>query len=132
MKKFIRTAALILALLMLALPLVGCDKIDEMRANQGFWNDDGSISFNGETYKLLSSSVYLFTDLYRELEITNKNVPVLLSKEYGQRFHISYDGVFISPGLSYYCREDRYDYVEKCITEGVQLDHLGFYYTFNG
>lgn len=132
MKKTIRIAALFLALLMLALPLVGCDRIDEMRANQGFWNDDGSISFNGKTYKLLSPSKYLYTDLYRNLEITEKNVPVLLSERYGKNFSISYDEVFIAHGSEYYCRADKYDYVEKRIKEGAKLDHLGFYYTHNG
>ena len=132
MKKFIRITALILALLMLALPLVGCDKIDEMRANQGFWNDDGSISFNGETYKPLSPSEYFYIDLYRNLEITEKNVPVLLSERLGKNFNISCDEVFIAHDSEYYCRTDKYDYVEKCITEGIKLDHVGFYYTFNG
>ncbi|MBE6608113.1 MAG: hypothetical protein E7633_06135 [Ruminococcaceae bacterium] len=134
MKKAIRAAALILALLMLALPLVGCDKIDEMRANHGFWNDDGSISFNGETYKLLSPSTYLYLIINPtgELDITEKNVPVLLSEEYGTDAHITFDKLFIralvGDRYNVYCREDKYDYVEQSIKQNGNMDYLGFYY----
>ena len=132
MKKSIRITALLLALLMLALPLVGCDRIDEMRAKQGFWNDDGSISFNGETYKLLSPSKYLSirSVLPQALQITAPNVPVLLSIEYGRSFFISYNEVFIKSTSSgnIYCRADQYDHVEDGIKHHGNMDYLGFYY----
>lgn len=132
MKKSIRITSLLLALLMLALPLVGCDRIDEMRANQGFWNDAGSISFNGQTYKLLSRSRYIHIEWYpsRTLQITSKGVPLLLSEKYGSDFRISYDETFIKSTSSgnIYCRADQYDHVEQCIKDRVKRDYLGFYY----
>ena len=131
MKKSIRITALLLAILMPALPLVGCDRIDEMRANQGFWIDAGSISFNGQTYKLLSPDrryLHIEFEPYRKLEITEKNVPVLLSERYGKNFLISYDEVFIAHGSEYYCRVDKYDYVEDRIKHHGNMDYWGFYY----
>ena len=136
MKKSIRITSLLLAILMLALPLVGCDRIDEMRANQGFWNDDGSISFNGETYKLLSPSTYLYLIInpYYKLEITDKNVPVLLSEEYGIDARMTFDKMFIralvGDRYNVYCREDKYDYVEQSIKQHENMNYLGFYYPY--
>lgn len=136
MKKSIRITALLLAILMLALPLVGCDKIDEMRAKQGFWNDDGSISFNGETFKRLSQSEYLniVINSHHKLEITDKNVPVLLSEEYGTDARMTFDKIFIRTlvGGRYniYCREDKYDYVEQSIKQHENMNYLGFYYPY--
>ena len=80
MKKVIRITALFLALIMLALPLVGCDNLDELRAKQGFILDKDTISFNGNTYKRLYTNEHLSSAEWRDVNITEKDVPVLLSE----------------------------------------------------
>ena len=119
MKKAIRITALFLALLMLELPLVGCDRIDEMRAKHGTINDDGYITLNGETYILLNEVPYFspFVKGNEYVYVTDKNVPVLLSEQYGKRFYQSHDGLLLMSGLptegstNIYCRSDRYRFV---------------------
>lgn len=136
MKKFIRITALFLALLMLALPLVGCDKIDEMRAKQGFLLDEDTISFSGETYKRLYTDKYIVLNDPRELYITDKDVPVLLSG-WTQTEHATYNtddsNVFIiwrHPDVppEVYCRSDKYEYFSNLLEEGIVYDKFCFYY----
>ena len=82
MKKWVRIIALILTIF-LCLPLTGCNALDEMRQQQGIWQDDGTIIWNGSEYKWLNTNE-LSLNLERDEEyshayITKPDVPVLLS-----------------------------------------------------
>ncbi len=136
MKKIIRITALFLALLMLALPLVGCDEIDELRAKQGFLLDEDTISFNGETYKRLYTNDWPVLFEWRELNITDKDVPVLLSEMAyagGGRYGIEKNDIFIKwthpdspPKL--YCRSDWYDSLADAVENGSVYDKFCYYH----
>lgn len=136
MKKVIRITALFLALLMLAPALIGCDNIDELRAKQGFWNDDGSISFNGETYKRLYTNEHLSSSTWRDLNITEKDVPVLLSGWFQSAYatySIDSSNIFIvwqNPDVppEIYCRSDKFEYFSDLLKEGIVYDKFCFYY----
>ena len=137
MKKSIRITSLLLALLMLALPLVGCDRIDEMRAKQGFLLDKDTISFNGETYKRLYTNEHVVLYNIRRLSITDKDVPVLLSEWYDYpergRYNIEENDVFIrwthpdSPP-KVYCRTDWYDSVVNALENGIDYNKCCYYH----
>ena len=136
MKKSIRITALLLALLMLTLPLVGCDKIDEMRAKQGFLLDEDTISFNGETYKRLRTNEWPVLFDWRELNITDEDVPVLLSEMAyagGGRYGIEKNDIFIKwthPDLppELYCRSDWYDSLADAVKNGIVYDKFCYHH----
>jgi hypothetical protein len=140
MKKVIRITALFLALLMLALPLVGCDNLDELRAKQGFIIDKDTISFNGNTYKRLYTNEHLSSAEWRDVNITEKDVPVLLSEMSAISgvglYTIDSSNIFIvcdNPESvdEIYCRADKYEYFSDLLKEGIVYDKFCFsYYGF--
>ena len=91
MKKAIRITALFLALLMLELPLVGCDRIDEMRAKHGTINDDGYITLNGETYILLNEVPYFSPFVISK----GYSTPLSFIRYYTQKFFFRQDNGII-------------------------------------
>lgn len=140
MKKSFRIFALLAALTLLVCSLVGCSApLDEMRAAQGFWNEDGSISYDGNVYKLLPYCEDLNPIRRKYINITEGDVPVLLSEMMGTECYISNDGVFIintvygyGENEMKYCRADKYDEIVERIENGVTLDgycHVYYDYT---
>lgn len=134
MKRFLRIFALITACVMLCLSFASCDAIDEMRELRGFWNEDGSISYGGKTYLLLPECDELHPPMREEdmVNITEKDVPILLAGQFGKRFYKSVDGDFLWGGDIVYCVSDRYDDIAQRIEAGIQLDGYCYaYYTYN-
>ena len=71
----------ILCLICLLLPLLcGCKELDEMRAKQAFYDENGNILWNGAVYKQLPQGEYFqpHTSYENRVYVTEPDVPVLL------------------------------------------------------
>jgi hypothetical protein len=53
MKKFIKYSLIVLTLALTLTLLASCDLIDDLESHRGFWNEDGSVSYNGKIYRQL-------------------------------------------------------------------------------
>lgn len=131
MKKCKRWIAVLLVVV-LCLPLCGCQRLDEMRAAHAVWQEDGSIKWDGNVYRKLADSpkISIICDPTIIL-LTEEDVPVLLSETIGEYCRISRNRViFIVPGPEgevLYCREDMYDFM----TEHLKNPELTtYYYTY--
>lgn len=133
MKKAKRIVALLLTVIM-CLSLCGCQNLEDMRAAHAFWQEDGSIKWNGNVYLPLK-------DVPKEMRfahgssvcVTEKDVPVLLSGIFGDTFNADPSGVLLctmyyGEDEAYYCREDQYAYILEYLQQGVELNVL--FYTY--
>ncbi len=116
MKKYAKIIVLILTVFTFCTILCSCDALDEMRDDQGYWKKDGTI--------LYQDNVYVKVDHYANVNfdevghggliyITEKNIPVLLSKKYGSRFNITKDEVIITAGNEIYALAGKHAEIEK-------------------
>lgn len=125
---------------LLCLSLIGCNFIDEMRDAQIHFNDAGNLVYNGYQYIQLPICEAFSPDItyINTLYITEEDVPVLLSQQFGGRAYITNDNLYIysltyssSDGkTSYFAREDIYDKIAKRINDGNYFDGYYFYYTY--
>ncbi len=128
MKKCKRWIAVLLVVV-LCLPLCGCQRLEEMRAAHAVWQEDGSIKWDGNVYRKLADSpeISIICDPIT-IWLTEEDVPVLLSETIGEYCRISRNRViFIVPGIEgevLYCREDMYDFM----TEHLKNPELTTYY----
>ncbi len=150
MKRTAKILAAIGLIIILCVSMTGCMKIDKMREQQGYIDDKGNIIVNGEKYMPLPSCDYLAPDFegyYGSLfqssdyvvNITEKDVPVLLSNFADERCQISKDRMYIVKevmddyfgyyGEQYYCHEDIYDKISSAIEAGYSPDGYKYYYT---
>ena len=136
MKTSKRWIALFVAL-MLCLSLCGCQELDDMRATHAFWQEDGSILWNGNVYRQLGGdgTSYDLDFVYGNviINVTTKDVPVLLSGMFGESFDVSADGTLLEAynwqtGYIMYCREDVYAETEEYLKNGFEL--ATYYYTY--
>ena len=122
-----------LAVLM-CLSLCGCQELEDMRSAHAFLQEDGTILWNGKTYRQLENvpqGFQFFGD--RHVRVTLPDVPVLLSEIYGENFSADKDGVILhswSYGVAegFFCREDRYKEVAAYLQQEVKMD--GYCYTY--
>ena len=131
MKTIKRLAALLLAAV-LCLSLAGCRELDEARANQAFWNADGTIQWGDYTYKVLPECGE-FSPTMADLDtvyVTRPDVPVLLSQQYGMGADRSEDGVFLwLQSGEIYCRADKYDALAQRIENGFIREGYAYFYS---
>ena len=142
MKKFKRWIALLVAVLMCA-SLCGCQMLDNMRANHAVWQEDGTILWNGATYRKLENKGSLaalqVSRDYSTLYVTEPDVPVLLSEGFGECFDICADGRLLESynyegenGYAVYCREDIYEETSAYLRGGITVDTYFYsYYDFD-
>ena len=140
MKRYMRWMAALVVLL-LCVSLCGCDRLDELQETHAVWQEDGSILWGNAVYKPLPD---MGTDLDvntlrfdGELHVTDPDVPVLLSEDYGLYFDVSKDKQFINGSVqvdeySYehrlFCREDQYDALMEKYQNGFVADRLCYNY----
>ncbi len=135
MKKIKRIlAALILCVL--AFSLAGCAELDEMKARHAVWLEKNeTIQLNGATYRRLEPSAMLEVwDAKDVVFVTNEDVPVLLSKQYGERMSIGESGILLEsyewvgdcPAI--YCHTDHYESVKNQIVYGPTLSEVLYNY----
>lgn len=132
MKRFKKLVALALAVL-LCVSLCGCQELEDMRAAHAFLQEDGTIQWNGSTYRQLENvpEGFQFYGGNRVL-VTLPDVPVLLSEAFGENFYADKDGVILhswSQGVeeAFFCREDCYDEMVSYLQQGAKMD--GYCYT---
>lgn len=133
MRKFKKLAALALAVL-LCVSLCGCQELEDMRAAQAFLQKDGTIRWNGNTYRQLENVPHgfqFFGD--KRVMVTLPDVPVLLSEIYGENFSADKEGVILHSwhyGVEegFFCREDCYEEVAAYLQQEVKMD--GYCYTY--
>ncbi len=140
MKNLKKLFAIVLCLI-ICLSLCSCNFIDNMREKQAYSDDKGNIIYKDKTYKLLSECSYFNPDFSKNntIYLTEKDVPVLLSRAYGYNRKISNDELFIretvyndnygTGGYLYYAREDVYEAYEEKITMYTYFDGYAFSYT---
>ena len=112
--------------------LTACYSVPEMRDHHGTWNEDGSISFRGKTYRKLSNRGNLYPEInYTEsVRITDSDVPVLLSGKSGSLFHLCINENFLSGYAEngivvIYCEESIYNDTVARIEAGIPM--LNYY-----
>ncbi len=130
MKKIKRLAALLLAAV-LCLSLAGCRELDEARANQAFWNPDGSIQWGDFSYKALPACDEFNPQTADRptIWVTEPDVPVLLRDAFGKWMDRSEDEVFLwLESGTIYCREDKYDAIAQRIENGFVRDGYAYFY----
>lgn len=115
MKKFRKLLA-VCCLVSLLLPLLcGCAALDEARASQAFYDQEGNILWNGTVYKKLPYGEYFTpsTGYGNRIYVTESDVPVLLQEMFCEEKLIADEEGLILESLAdldpgYYCREDRH------------------------
>ena len=139
MKTRKRWIAFFVAILM-CLSLCGCQELDDMRAAHAFWQEDGSILWNGNVYRQLGDedTRYDLDIVYDNvtINVTTKDVPVLLSGMSGmfsEPFDVCADGTLLEAydwkgGYVMYCREDVYAETEEYLKNGFELST--YYYSY--
>lgn len=115
MKKYLKILSLISLLIIISTLFSSCNGLDEMRKTQAFWNntEKTEIIYNNEIYKKIDlGTVELLSD-YRDtvqINITEKDVPVLLSEFFGTYAAVRQKGKFIVVSSEeYYCLAEDYD-----------------------
>ncbi len=121
MKKLIKFAAVSLAAAMMVLSLCSCKQLDEARKSQAFWSGKKgeAILYCGEKYVKLPKCEILSAQ-GKDITVTDKDVPVLLSNMYGSQFiYDSKHGIMSQRGDGdiFYVKEDKYDEVTARIKE---------------
>ncbi len=150
MKRTAKILAAIGLIIILCVSMTGCMKIDKMRERQGYVDEKGNIVVNGETFIALPYCEYLapefggyYSSVFQSsdyiVNITDKDVPVLLSGFTGDICHISKDEMYLVKevmddyfgyyGEQYYCHEDIYDKIYSAIEAGYSPDGYKYDYT---
>ena len=134
MKKPYRILALFAALILVCLSATGCKAIDELRENQAFYNKDGSITLRGTQYLLLPENEYFRPFKHDDtavIRITEPDVPVLLSPEFGDYSSLYNDGEILYSSYmdSYYCRADKYAQYNAVLA--ASFEPTGYCYTYH-
>ena len=133
MKKIIKYSLLVLTLALTVTLLASCDIIGELEAQRGFWNDDGSVEYNGKTYKQLPYVEGVELNYNNYVVITARDVPILLADYFGVDFYIDTGKDLLvhdktenySETVTYlYCTEDKYDSLLEQIQNGPVMDQL--------
>ncbi len=133
MKKAKRVTALLLTVLM-CLSLCGCQNLEDMRATQAFWQEDGSIKWNGYKYLPLEGVPENIDFVYTSsIQVTKADVPVLLSGMFGDTFSVDKSGVLLHSWVYgadeiCFCREDQYDYMVEYLQQGIEMNT--YFYTY--
>ena len=146
MKKNVKRILVLLVALSLVFVFCGCDGLDEMRNAQAFSNVDGTITWQGNTYKLLPSRTYFNPDISNSTPVfvTEPDVPVLLSTMFAEKtFYATMDNkILVSTygETTHYCIDSEYDAMCErlrapfepeivCYQYGFYNEETGYYET---
>lgn len=130
MKKYLKITLVFCLIFVLTALLCGCDMLDEMRASQAFYKGENTVVFGGAEYKYLTTRDTEMDPFFGEtdwLQITEDDVPVLLSDMFGDGATISEDKKFIGTAGAIYCRAD----CHKEMEERLKLGFIPETYCYN-
>ena len=140
MKKSVRIVSVVVLVCMLCAMLSGCQALEDARAMQGFWIEEGlSFRLGDSQYIRLPASDtldLLYVDYDAEVSdiyVTTEDVPVLVSSVYGVALTPSSDGrlcvasdeygeIFSDMLSEVYCRSDYYDALVQQLEQGFKPD----------
>lgn len=133
MKKVIRIITLVLTISLIAVSSCSCKALDTLKANHGYWNDNGGIILGENEYKLLPYNEYFIPETMNyntKITITDKDVPVLAGAFVGMKGYISDDRLIIefSDESEFYCRADKYDEIINRMNGDLQFDNYSYSY----
>lgn len=121
-----RRITALLAVLALCALLCSCRvDVDELRAQHGVWDESGNIVLNGAVYRpfIASDSLNPVVDFESTIYVTEPDIPLLLARSKGDVYSISVDCVFLEYSAhDYYCREDKYDEVQRLLADSPTID----------
>ncbi len=102
MEKAIKTISLLLAILVIGAALTGCNRLDEMRSRHAVWTsqeNEDTITLGDKVYKrtnVPAQNLNMGSKGVVLLRITDNDVPVLLSTQFGNTGRLSADSKFIT------------------------------------
>lgn len=131
MKKYAKIVALILTIFTLCTILCSCDALDEMKAEHGVKQENGTILLQGNVYEKISYKVKINFDalggLYDHVFVTEKDVPVLFSRMLGELCIITRDRGLIKTDNEIYVIKEKREQVEKEAKEVVNGNYSIFF-----
>ena len=140
MKKYSKLISLILIVVVLCTILCSCDALDEMRSKQAFWQEDGTILYNENTYLKLPEYVELNYDSTNVanidyVHVTEKDVPVLIADQFGSYRNITKDNAIIYGNGEMYALAGKYAQIENEMQKALDGEYNVFtaiYYNGDG
>ncbi len=125
----------LLLVFVLLFSFTGCQALDDARAAQAFYEEDGSIRWNGARYFPLTESDSVHPAFAYSVNnfvyVTEPDVPVLLSGIMGDLYGYSTDNAFLQmDNWILYCREDLFDSVQYRILNGFEYEKYGYWYYY--
>ncbi len=136
MKTFKKILCIALSVLLCS-SLIGCNFIDEMRLSQIYFNEKSNLVYDDKEYILLPYCEAFTPDFSKgkNLYITEKDVPVLLSETLGEYAELSSDKLYISTSDNYntdefYARSDVYEKIADRINKGNYFDGYLYGYSY--
>ena len=143
MKKLLKIITFILSLVLLCSVFTGCNMLDNLKEAHALINEEKTIiTYKGNTYLPIEETHPYFNPLTEQnINVTEKDVPVLLSQSYNVYVgEITDDGSVMSLNTFYwsaeytdnvyFCREDRYDEIVKMQQQDPIFDT--YYYSYFG
>ncbi|MBQ7386482.1 MAG: hypothetical protein IJW04_08275 [Ruminococcus sp.] len=129
MKKLIRLLSVVALIALFGMMLTGCAALDEMKSNHAVLSSDReTISLQGKTFVKLPVGIpYYFNDSYsNRINVTEADVPLLLSEEFGYRgYYDSLKGIIAVNDISVYDEE-----AKTYLSTAYYPEEYGFsYYT---
>ena len=130
MKQTIKLLSLILLTAILAVSLTSCAALDTMREAHAFYGEDETILYNDATYYRLPECADLTVSGLYAINVTESDVPLLLSGILGDSYEVTNGGEFLERSTYssdiVYCRSDRFESVKAMIEKGYTMNHLCF------
>ncbi|MBR5539979.1 MAG: hypothetical protein IKU56_01190 [Clostridia bacterium] len=138
MKKSVRILSSVVLVCLLCTMLSGCQALEDARAAQGFWVDEGQRFRLGDSeYIRLPESEALellyveYDDEVSDIYVTTEDVPVLLASGYGVAFTPSSNGRLCVPASEYedrwsemstgiFCRSEYYQTLVQQLGKGFE------------
>ncbi len=134
MRKIVKIIALAVIVVLMSLSLCSCDMLDDLRNKQAFWTDESQNEFvyQGEKYIKVEHSGrdLIFTGEYIDINITNNDVPVMLSESYEFSTSAQYiDSLKIArDGYQVFTTEENYEFLKDVTWNASKaLTYFGTY-----
>jgi len=127
--KSVKQAFLFLLAAALVFSLCGCSALDAMHQQQALLQDENTVLWKGQPYKLLPSSDLLAPETKDQpVYLTQADVPVLLSFFIVEDYLLASTDETVLCGYQNYCREDVFDQVCQRLKEPFVPDVVLYEY----
>ena len=137
MKKCIKCLKIVPLMMLLMFTLSGCVSLQDLRDDHAVWKDSKkkTIIWQEKEYVFLTdiSESYFSPDFNLDdyINITEKDVPVLLSRYDGSFGYVSTDGKFINLYEQIYCIENEYEEMKQLLQNPPEINRFAYQYYAN-